>query len=120
MWAVLYDLDIPMKIAINLKKWLNILNVLQNALKFSLVITHCLIDHVDKLAHALGLEPHGDLVFLPCAKQVKNLLDLVHYFGRMAELHMASNLAWRPFENHVFNRVAIIVVLENVILVGKG
>ncbi len=86
-------LEFPMKIAINLKKWLNILNILQNALKLSLVIADSLIDHIDKLAHALGLEPHGNLVFLPCAEQFKNLLDLVHYFGRMAELHMASNLA---------------------------
>lgn len=105
-----------MKIAINFKKWLDILNILQNALKLSLVITHCLIDHIDKLAHALGLEPHGDLVFLPCAEQVKNFLDLVYYFGRMAELHMASNLAWRSFENHVFNRVAVIIILENAIM----
>ena len=109
-----------MKIAINLKKWLNILDILQNALKLSLVITHCLIDHIDKLAHALGLEPHGDLVFLPCAEQFKNLLDLVYDFRWMAELHTASNLAWRSFENHVFNRVAVIIVLENVVLVDKG
>ncbi len=73
----LVGLNIPMKIAVNLKKWLDILDVFQDALKLSLVITHGLIDHIDKLAHVLGLEPHGHLVFLPCAEQFKNLLDLV-------------------------------------------
>lgn len=70
-------LNIPMKIAVNLKKWLDILNVFQDALKLSLVITHSLIDHIDKLTHALGLEPHGHLVFLSRAEQFKNLFDLI-------------------------------------------
>ncbi|CIV66857.1 Uncharacterised protein [Streptococcus pneumoniae] len=99
---------------------MDILNVFQYTLEFSVFIVYCSIGDVDKLASRLRLEPHFILVLGPLTKSLHDSLDLVQILRRMTEFDIAPDLGRRPFENHLISWRIVIVILENIIFIDKG